>query len=129
MTIQNITVKRNQLWRHEKGNLYRIYGIATEFFNNQNTKYVLYYQIYDELFEKKTIPNWAIDVETLEKISLVVENVNDPLNNLYLNFNIFPEIVSDNVIKKLKEEKHQFLWARKLNDFLEIDENGVKRFS
>ena len=127
--MQNIEVKRNQIWKHFKGTTYCIYGVATT--KKLNLKYVLYYKCEDNT-EKVDIPPFVISEKTLARWKLQCGNINDPISNLIIvtydpNYN--PRS-TEQMLRNNKEcYKDPFIWARKINNFLEKEEEtGLNRF-
>lgn len=121
---QRIKVERNQIWQHKKGTTYKIYGVATRY-----RKYdcVLYYQMYNSNDEFTGVPHYVVDTETLCSMLLFISDIDFPLDTLYVEDGKFNEQLSQTEISNLKSSQQHFLWARELNNFLDVGRFKLQR--
>lgn len=115
---QKSIIKRNQIWKHFKGNKYKIYGIAKE--KELNLRFILYYPIKEDLnYELISSGDNVIHTEKLIRLMIGYENINNVANSLIINRYSYKRY-NNQEIEDLKMIGSQLIWARPYDDFFEI---------
>lgn len=127
MTNQTI-IQRNQIWHHYKGTKYKIYGLA----NYKDYVYVLYYQSNTNyLRELKFGGGYVINTETLQKMLMIIEDIYKPLDSLIIKDSKPNHTYTEEEVYQLKNNGHDIIWARPINNFLEkitLNNKNISRF-
>lgn len=109
------TIKKDQIYQHFKGNVYKVYGTAKEI--ETKNIFVLYYSLsLDYLFRLSFTPDIIVHTETLEKFSLCYPDYS-AINNLFLQTSNRKSTLTEKEIDYFKNNLFRILWARPKNNF------------